>query len=54
MYENTKTPMTMVNDFDTIMKNSIKFHLAAQDCHKAMVQMLEAMQNIADVYKIKP
>ena len=54
LYENTKTPLTMMKDYDTIIKNSIKFHLAAQDHHKAMVQMLEAMKNISDIYKIKP
>lgn len=54
LYENTKTPITMVNDYDTFMKNSIKFHLAAQDYHKATVQMLEAIQNISNIYKIKP
>ncbi len=54
LYENTKTPMTMMKDYNTFIENSIMFHLAAQDHHKAMVQMLKAMQNIADIYKIKP
>lgn len=54
LYENTKTPLTMAKDYDTFMKNCIKFHLAAQDYHKASVQMLEAMQSITDIYKIKP
>ena len=54
LYENTKTPMTMMNDYNTFVENSIMFHLAAQAHHKAMVQMLKAMKNIADIYKIKP
>lgn len=54
MYENTPTPMTMTRDFDKLVKNSIEFHLAAQDYHKSIVKMLDAMKNISDIYKVKP
>jgi len=54
MYENTPTPMSMVKDYDTFVKNSIDFHLAAQEYHKSIVKMFEAMKNISDIYKIKP
>lgn len=54
MYENTPTPMSFSKDFDTFIKNSIEFHLAAQDYHKSIVKMLDAMKNISDIYKIKP
>ena len=54
MYENTPTPMSVTRDFDTFVKNSIEFHLAAQDYHKSIVKMLDAMKNISDIYKVKP
>lgn len=54
MYENTPTPMSVTRDFDTFIKNSIEFHLAAQDYHKSIVKMLDAMKNISDIYKVKP
>ena len=54
MYENTPTPMSITRDFDTFVKNSIEFHLAAQDYHKSIVKMLDAMKNISDIYKVKP
>jgi hypothetical protein len=54
MYENTPTPVSITNDFDKFVKNSIEFHLAAQDYHKSIVKMLESMKNISDIYKIKP
>ena len=54
MYENTPTPVSITKDFDKFVKNSIEFHLAAQDYHKSIVKMLESMKNISDIYKIKP
>ena len=54
MYENTPTPISITKDFDKFVKNSIEFHLAAQDYHKSIVKMLESMKNISDIYKIKP
>jgi hypothetical protein len=54
MYENTPTPMSITKDYDKFIKNSIEFHVAAQDYHKSIVKMLDAMKNIADIYKVKP
>ena len=54
MYENTPTPISITKDFDKFIKNSIEFHLAAQDYHKSIVKMLDAMKNISDIYKVKP
>lgn len=54
MYENTPTPMSVSKDYDTFVRNSIEFHLAAQDYHKSIVKMLDAMKNISDIYKVKP
>jgi len=54
MYENSKTPFDFFKDYKAFVDNSINFHNGAIKYHESIVEMLSAMKNITEIYKIKP
>lgn len=53
-YENTKTPVDFLKDYNIFIENGIKFHSGAVKYHESIVEMMTAMKNMSDIYKIKP
>lgn len=54
LYENTKTPVDYLKDYNTLIENNMKFHTAALKYHESIIEMTEAMKNMSDLYRIKP
>jgi hypothetical protein len=54
MYENTKTPVDYLKDYNTLMENNMKFHTAALKYHESIIEMADAMKNMIDIYRVKP
>ena len=54
LYENTKTPVDFIKDYNTFVENSMKFHTAAIKYHESIIQMMDVMKSMTEIYKIKP
>lgn len=53
MYENIKTPLGVMEDYEKFIDNSIKFHKAGIKYHESIIEMMESMKEITNIYKIK-